>query len=120
MENPPVINPKQEAEKIIDFLKKILKEQKINKVVLGLSGGIDSTVALYLLKKALPTENIYAVLMDYKPRKKLDIDLKGINVINMSIKEIVDKFEASIVKGEGIEFFFDSGLRDCEEAPAEK
>jgi len=119
MINPLLINPKQEKEKIVNFLKKTFKDQKIDKVVLGLSGGIDSTTALYLLKEVLPTKNIFAVQMDYYSRKKLNIDLKGINVVNVSIKEIVDQFEKNIMKGESIEFFFDSGLRDCEEAPAE-
>jgi NAD+ synthase len=122
MQNPLSINPKQEKEKITNFLEKTFKDQKIDKVVLGLSGGIDSTVVLHLLKEVLPAKNIFVVRMDYYPKKKSNIDLKGIkgiNVINVSIKKIVDQFEKNIVKGEGIEFFFDSGLRDCEEVPAE-
>lgn len=95
MKNPLVINPKQEVERIIKFFKKTFSEQKIDKVVLGLSGGIDSTVALYLLKKVLPPKNIYVVQMDYYPRKKLNIDLKGINVVNISIKKIVDQFNVA-------------------------
>jgi len=93
MKNPLSINPKQEADKIISFLKKTFKEQRIDKVVLGLSGGIDSTTALYLLREVLPAKNIFAVQIDYKPRKNLEIDLKGINVVNFLIKEIVGKFE---------------------------
>jgi NAD+ synthase len=96
MKNPPMINPKLETKKIIKFLKTTFTEQKIDRVVLGLSGGIDSTVALFLLKKVLPLENIYAIQMDYKPRKNLDIDTKGIKVINFSIKNIVDNFKSSI------------------------
>ena len=102
MQNPLLINPKQEAYKITNFLKKIFKEQGIDKVVLGLSGGIDSTVVLYLLKKALPPESIFAVQMDYKSRKKSGIDLKGINVVNVSIKKIVDQLQ---VEGSVSKFF---------------
>lgn len=96
MKSPLIINPEQEVDKITRFLKKTFREQKIDKVVLGLSGGIDSTVVLYLLKKTLPLINIYAVQMDYRPRKKSNIDLKGINVVKISIKKIVDQFEGSV------------------------
>ncbi|MEK7597745.1 MAG: NAD(+) synthase [Patescibacteria group bacterium] len=92
MSSLPHINPKQETDKIISFLGKTFKKQKIDKVVLGLSGGIDSTTALYLLREVLPAKNIFAVQMNYYHQKKSEIDLKGINVINVSIKKIVDQF----------------------------
>lgn len=92
MKNLLTINPKKETNKIISFLKQTFRKQRIDKVVIGLSGGIDSTVALYLIKEALSKKNIYAVQMDYNPRKKSNIDLKGINVINVSIKKIIEEF----------------------------
>lgn len=100
MDNHLLINPKLEKEKIINFLKKIFKEQKIDKVVLGFSGGIDSTVVFYLLKEVLLEKNIYVVQMNYIQRKKINIDLKGVSVVNVSIKKIVDQFqvEGSIPK----------------------
>lgn len=90
MSSLPSINPKQETEKIVNFLKKTFKEQKIDKVVLGLSGGIDSTVALYLLKKTLPLKNIYVVQMDYYLKQKVSLPIKNANLIFSPIKKIVD------------------------------
>lgn len=53
------INPKKEKQKIIAFLKNVFKEQKMKSAVIGLSGGIDSTVSFYLLSEVLPPENIH-------------------------------------------------------------
>ncbi len=71
----PSINPEQETEKIVDFLKSIQNKTKKNKVVIGLSGGIDSTVTHYLLKKVYRSENII-----------------GVRLPNEAIKLIVDQF----------------------------
>jgi len=75
----PSINPKQETEKIVNFLKSVQKKTGINKVVIGLSGGIDSTTIHFLLKKAYKPENIIGVSLAYD-----------------FIKPIVDQFEDTI------------------------
>jgi len=90
MDNHLIIDPKLEKEKIINFLKKTFKEQKIDKVVFGLSGGIDSTTVLYLLSEVLPTKNIFAVQMDYYLRQKVSLPIKNANLIFSPIKKIVD------------------------------
>jgi len=90
MDNHLIIDPKVEKEKIINFLNKTLKEQKIDKIILGLSGGIDSTTVLYLLKEFLPAKNIYVVQMDYYLRKKVSLPIKNANLIFSPIKKIVD------------------------------
>lgn len=117
MQNPLDINPKREADKITGFLRKTFKEQRINKVILGFSGGIDSTTALYLLKEVLPASNIFAIQMDYNPRKKFGIDLKGINVINVSIKKIVDQFQ---VESSVLNFFISTGTSSQSRSPESK
>lgn len=90
MDNHLIIDPKFEKEKIINFLKKTLKEQKINKIILGLSGGIDSTTVFYILSEFLPAKNIYVVQMDYYLRQKLSLPIKNANLIFSPIKKIVD------------------------------
>lgn len=87
------IDPHKETERIVDFIQRILKEQKREKVVLGLSGGIDSATSLYLLKKSIPKENIIVSHLYYFEPLNLeqitqDIPKENINYI--SIKPVVD------------------------------
>ncbi len=117
MDNHLIIDPKLEKEKIINFLKKTLKEQKIDKIVLGLSGGIDSTAVFYILKEFLDAKNIYVVQMDYNPRKKFKIDLKEVNVVDVSIKKIVDQLQ---VEGLVSNFFISAGTSSQSRSPESK
>ena len=88
------INPKQQTEQITSFIKKTLEKQKMQKVVLGLSGGIDSTTSLFLLKQVLSKDNIIAVHLPYFDNFSHDIDIiaksANVSVNTISIKPIVD------------------------------
>jgi NAD+ synthase len=94
------LNVKTEKEKIITFLKKTLRDQGKQKIVLGLSGGIDSVVCFYLLEEALDPKNILiAYLPHFKSKFK---DFKNIleeakipnqNIYRESIKKSVAEFK---------------------------
>lgn len=62
----PIINPKKETNKIINFFKKIQKNTGIKRVVLGLSGGVDSYTVFKLLKKSYPLKNIFIVYLPFE------------------------------------------------------
>jgi NAD+ synthase len=51
---------------LVDFIKQETGRFGITKCVIGLSGGIDSSVAAYLAKKALGSKNLLGVLLPYK------------------------------------------------------
>lgn len=51
---------------LVDFIHNETTRFGIGKVVIGLSGGVDSTVAAYLAQKALGPKNVVGVLMPYR------------------------------------------------------
>ncbi len=91
------INPKNEKNKITNFLKNTLSKQKIKNVIIGLSGGIDSMISFYLLKNILPVKNIFIAHLYYFEKSSDDLDkvikTAGVpleNIHYLSIKKPAD------------------------------
>jgi len=78
------INAQNEINKIIAFLKLTLSEQKINHLVIGISGGIDSATSLALALRVLKPDQVTAVHLPY------------FGGVDPDIKEIEKKFEIEI------------------------
>lgn len=89
------IDSAEEEKKIVQFLKTVFAEQKIEEVVIGVSGGIDSALSLTLLSKVLPKENIIALHLPYFDKDDSDVDILskhlGIKIETISIKKMADK-----------------------------
>lgn len=88
-----------EAERIITFIKKTFQREEFRKAVIAVSGGLDSSVALVLIVKALGAENVYVLQLPYKNQSiensDLIIDLAKIpleNRVKINIGKIVDGF----------------------------
>ena len=78
------INPEQEKKKITSFIRKTLKKQRFNKLVLGLSGGIDSSTSAFLSASAIGPNNLYILLL---PRKGQDMSLAKKVIKNLKIPQ---------------------------------
>jgi NAD+ synthase len=87
-----------------NYLKNFLKDQVhktgFKKVVIGLSGGVDSVVATYLSAVALGRENVLAVMLPYKsssPQSLTDAlqvtNILGIRNLKIDITPMVDGFK---------------------------
>ena len=91
------INPQEEEKKIVAFLRKTFEEQKIEKAVIGISGGVDSATSLVLLSKSIPLENITVLHLPYFYKSDPDVE-KIVKVVGLSsdqyrtisIKEMAD------------------------------
>lgn len=89
------INPQQTADKIMEFIKNTASRAGFTKVVLGLSGGLDSSVCCLLAVKALGKENVHIGLFPYGDLNsegledaqvlisKLNIPLSNIHLIDI-------------------------------------
>jgi NAD+ synthase len=92
------INPQQEKERIVSFLKKTFQDQGIDHAVIGLSGGVDSTTSFFLLKEALPAKNIHVAHLYYFQPVFAEVEklvrtagVPAENIHLLSIKEAVDQ-----------------------------
>ena len=96
------INPKKETERIVQFIQTTLKEQKFKKIIISLSGGIDSTTVLYLAQKALPKENILIVNFSHLEDYRFDLNIVNKlnipkeNVFFIPVKNIVADFNKKL------------------------
>jgi len=90
------MNYKQTAEKIGNFIKE--KITGLDGTVLGVSGGIDSTVVAYLAVNALGKEKVHGIIMPYVRNQNMDDGIKlskklGISHEVIEIKNLVDTYE---------------------------
>ena len=86
---PPV---NQTLEKVlVDFIKQELGRFGIKKGIVGLSGGIDSSVTAYLAVKALGKKNVFGLILPYKTSSKSSISDAFIIADKLGIKtKIID------------------------------
>lgn len=83
------LDSEKEVIKITKFIEDVLEKTGKNKVVIGLSGGIDSITSFYLLKKVLPVKNIIVTHLPYfKEDEHLAPVLKEIPKENLHILSI--------------------------------
>lgn len=92
-------DPELILEILLGFIKSEVEKTGYKKVILGLSGGLDSTTVAYLSVKALGKENVTGVMMPYKtssPESKehaqLVISNLGIDGDTVEITEMVDSY----------------------------
>lgn len=85
---------------LVDFLRDEIQNAGFSKGVLGLSGGIDSTVAAFLASKALGPANVIGLILPYKTSSKesrADAEqVAGVLGIRTEVRDITGVVDAFI------------------------
>lgn len=99
MEGKLYLNLEQTEKQLVEFVREEVTKSGFKKVVLGLSGGIDSAIVAFIAAKALGPENVLGIMMPYKSSSKesvehakLVIDKLGINSKLIEITPMVDAY----------------------------
>ncbi len=83
------------------FIENEVRKAGFQRVVLGLSGGVDSSLAAFLAAEALGPRNVWGVLMPYRTSNpesaehaRLVVEALGINSLTVDITPMVDAYFA--------------------------
>jgi NAD+ synthase len=84
---------------LVGFVRDEVRKVGVSKVVLGLSGGIDSALVVFIAAEALGPENVHAICMPYKTSNpeseahaRLVAEACGVNFSVVSITAMVDAY----------------------------
>lgn len=80
-------------EELVRKIQEYFKKKGFEKAVVGISGGVDSSVVCFLLAEALGGKNVYAYSLPYfdeDPDVKKVVDATGVNFERINIKAPVD------------------------------
>ena len=74
---------------LVDFVREEVHKTGFKKVLLGLSGGIDSGLVAYIAAKALGPENVMGIMMPYKQSSKESIEHAKLVVEDLGIESML-------------------------------
>lgn len=96
---PPTLNAVMTSDFLARFIREEVRKTGISKVVLGLSGGIDSALAAFLAVDALGPENVHVICMPYKTSNpeslahaRLCADALGLALVIEEITPMVEPY----------------------------
>lgn len=80
--------------KLLKFIKQSISKADLETAILGLSGGVDSSVVAYLCQEAIGPRNVYGIFLPYRSKsqevedaelvaKRLDINFEMFNITSL-------------------------------------
>ena len=118
-----VFDAAKARDNLVSEVSRIAKEQGFTKVVIGISGGKDSTVAAAICARALGKENVYGVMLPDKVQTDLEDSIRvcdalgiqkriiNIGAVHAALRDITDREGSKAADGEfSIEYSRESDI----------
>jgi NAD+ synthase len=93
----PAIDPVQASDVIIGFIRSQMEQAGFERIVIGLSGGVDSATVAFLCARAMGPENLLAIPMPYRTSSEASetdamrvVDALGCRTERVDITPMVD------------------------------
>jgi NAD+ synthase len=93
----PAIDPVQASDVIIGFIRSQMEQAGFERIVIGLSGGVDSATVAFLCARAIGPENLLAIRMPYRTSSEASetdamrvVDALGCRTERVDITPMVD------------------------------
>ena len=110
-QDPLAIDPELTQRWLVEFIRdEVQRRRKFERVIIGISGGVDSALVAFLAAEALGSKNVLGVRMPYRTSSpdslehaQLVIDKLGIASATVDISHAVDALAASIQGNGAIE-----------------
>ena len=103
----PAIEPAQAVEVIVNFIRAQMEQTGFERLVIGLSGGVDSATVAFLAARAIGPDNLLAIRMPYRTSSEASetdamrvVDALGCRTERIEITPMVEPMLALIGDGE--------------------
>ena len=103
----PAIEPAQAVEVIVNFIRSQMEQTGFERLVIGLSGGVDSATVAFLAARAIGADNLLAIRMPYRTSSEASetdamrvVDALGCRTERIEITPMVEPMLALIGDGE--------------------
>jgi len=104
----PAIEPAQAVEVIVGFIRSQLAQTGFERIVLGLSGGVDSATVAFLCARAVDPDHLLAVRMPYRTSSDASetdalrvVEALGCRTERVEITPMVDPMQA-LIEADGV------------------